>query len=95
MESDYVGDTVINNTTHRYYYFVASYKPVKPTTKVTTTPAGTTDLTTPTKDGISPVVRTGESTSYIMIAIVFILLGAILMITRRKVKQDKNKLSEE
>ena len=83
------GDTVINNTTHRYYYFVASYKPVKPTTKVTTTPAGTTDLTTPTKDGISPVVRTGESTSYIMIAIVFILLGAILMITRRKVKQDK------
>ncbi|NLJ70996.1 MAG: LPXTG cell wall anchor domain-containing protein, partial [Clostridiaceae bacterium] len=86
------GGTVINNTTHRYYYFTASYKPVEPVAKVTTTPTVTTTpagTATPAKDGISPVVRTGESGSPLMIAIAFILLGAILVITRRKVKYDK------
>ena len=76
-------DTVINNTTHRYYYFIASYKPVEPMAKVGTTPASTT----PTKHDTNPVVRTGESTMGVIVMIILILLGAVFVIVRRKINK--------
>ncbi|MGI6333732.1 MAG: Rib/alpha-like domain-containing protein [Saccharofermentanales bacterium] len=71
-------DTVINNTTYRYYYFVASYKPVS---------GGTS--TNPTGDGASGVAKTGESAPPIMLAAALILLGVLLIIAKRKAKQDE------
>jgi Rib/alpha/Esp surface antigen-like repeat protein len=81
------GDTVINNTAERYYYFVASYKPAETTVKVTTTPADTT--IPPAQGATNPVVQTGESSMGTIFMTVLILLGVMLVITRRKLKQDK------
>ena len=80
-------DTLVNNTTYRYYYFVASYKLAD---KDSTTPAGTTASTTPTKDGTTdPIVKTDESTPPILIAIGFILAGGLLLVIMSKTKKDK------
>ena len=79
-------DTVIDNTTYRYYYFVAAYKPVESTEK-DTTPAGTT---VPAKDGTNPpVVKTGESTMSVIAMLILISLGVVLIIVRRKIRQDR------
>ncbi len=85
-------DTLVNNTTYRYYYFVASYKLAD---KDSTTPAGTKP-TSPAKDGTTdPLVKTGESTPPILIAIGFILAGGLLLVIMSKTKKDKEQSKDQ
>ncbi|MGI6507934.1 MAG: Rib/alpha-like domain-containing protein [Saccharofermentanales bacterium] len=84
------GTTVLNNETHRYYYMVASYKPVeeKPTTP-TTDPVPPAPTDPKPSDPTDSVVITGESPAGLILATVFILLGIALVITKRKIKHVK------
>ena len=84
------GTTVLNNETHRYYYMVASYKPVeeKPTTP-TTDPVPPAPTDPKPSEPTDSVVITGESPAGLILATVFILLGAALVIAKRKTKHVK------